>query len=90
MWPVCTMTRLIASKKLVQTIYFQEMAEFAQCCFIRHCLRHEVDAREFPHGVAVVDGILGCRVEQVEPNLKQIHPQHLLNPHEWRPRFPLG
>ena len=68
-------------KQLVQAIGFQKMAEFAQRCFIRNSFRHEVDPGKFPHGIAVINGILGCRVGQVEPNLKQIHPQHLFNPH---------
>ena len=59
-------------KQLVQSVCFQKMTEFAQRCFIRNRLRHEVNACEFSHGVAVVDGVLGRRVGQVEPDLKQI------------------
>ena len=36
-------------KQLVQAVFFQKMAELAQGRFIRHCFRHEVNAREFPH-----------------------------------------
>ena len=40
-----------------------------------------IDTREFPHGIAIVNSILGGWVWQFEPELKQIHPQHFLNPH---------
>ena len=68
-------------KQLVQSVCFQKMTEFAQRCFIRYCFRHEVNAREFPHGIAIIYGILRCWIGQIEPNLKQIHPQHFLNSH---------
>ena len=77
-------------KQLVQTMCFQKMAEIAQRCFIRHCLCHEVNACEFPHGIAVVDSILGSRIGQVEPNLKQIHPQHFFNAHGRTATLSLG
>ena len=46
-------------KQLVQTVCLQQMAEFTQCCFIWHGFCHEVDTREFPHGIAIVNSILG-------------------------------
>ena len=42
-------------KQLVQTICLQQMAEFAQRCFIRNSFRHEVNAREFSHGIRKVN-----------------------------------
>ena len=77
-------------KQLVQTVSFQKMTKFAQRCFIRHCFRHEVNACECPHGVAVINGILSSRVGQVEPDLKQIHPQHLFNSHGRTTTLPFG
>ena len=77
-------------KQLVQTMCFQKMTEIAQRCFIRYCLCHEVNTCEFPHGIAVVDGILSRRIGQVEPDLKQIHPQHFLDPHGRTTALPLG
>ena len=61
-------------KQLVQAVCFQKMTELAQRCFIRHCFRHKVNACEFSHGIAVVDGIFGRWVRQIEPDLKQVHP----------------
>ena len=49
-------------KQLVQFVFLQKMAELAQRRFIRNCFGHEVDLRKFPHGVAVIDCILCCRV----------------------------
>ena len=66
------------------------MAEFAQRRLIRNCLRHEVNACEFPHGIAVVNGIFGRRVGQIKPNLKQIHSQHFFNAHRRTTALPLG
>ena len=66
------------------------MTEFAQRCFIRNRLRHEVNACEFSHGIAVVDGVLGRRIGQVEPDLKQIHPQHFFNVHGRPATLPIG
>lgn len=68
-------------EQLVQAVCFQKMTEFAQRCFIRNRFRHEVNTCEFSHGVAVVDGVLGRRVGQIEPDLKQIHSQHFFNAH---------
>ena len=77
-------------EQLVQSVCFQKMTEFAQRCFIRNRFRHEVNACEFSHGIAVVDGVLSSRIGQVEPDLKQIHPQHFLNAHRWTAALSLG
>ena len=77
-------------KQLVQAVCFQQMAEFAQRCFIRNRFRHEVNAREFSHGIAVVNGILCCWIRQVKPDLKQIHPQHFLDSHGRTATLSLG
>ena len=61
-------------KQLVQATFLQNVAEFAQRCFIRHGFRHKVNACEFLHDVVAVDGVPGSRSGQVEPDLKQIHP----------------
>ena len=63
-------------KQLVQAMFLQKMAKLAQSGFIRNGLRHEVNANEFTHGIAVIDGVLRGRIRQVEPDLKQVHPQH--------------
>ena len=52
-------------KQFAQSIFLQKMPEFAQRCFIWYCFGHEVNACEFPHGIAVIDGILCCRVREV-------------------------
>ena len=77
-------------KQLVQAVRFQKMTELAQRCFIRHCFRHKVNACEFSHGIAVVDGIFGRWVRQIEPDLKQVHPQHLFDPHGRTTALSLG
>lgn len=60
-------------KQLVQLAFLQQMSEFAQRCLVRHILFHKVDAREFPHGIAIIDCVLCRRVGRIEPNLEQIH-----------------
>ena len=42
---------------------------------------HKVNDRKFPHSITVIYGILGVLVGQIEPDLKQIHPQHFLDTH---------
>ena len=54
-----------------------DLGRTAQCCFIWHGFCHKVDTREFPHGIAIVNSILGGWVRQVEPDLKQIHLYHI-------------
>ena len=66
------------------------MTEFAQSCFIRNRFRHEVNACKFPHGIAVVNGVFRRGIGQVEPGLKQIHPQHFLDPHGRTATLSLG
>ena len=58
-----------------------------RCCLVWHIPRHEVDACESTHGIAIVNRVLRRRVRQVEPDLKQIHPQHFLDPHRWASAF---
>ena len=77
-------------KQFVQAVCLQKMTEFAQRCFIRNRFRHEVNACEFSHGIAVVNGVFSSRVGQVEPDLKQIHPQHFFNAHGRTATFSLG
>ena len=77
-------------EQFVQAVCLQKMTEFAQRCFVRNRLRHEVNACEFSHGVAVVDGILGSRIGQIEPDLQQIHPQHFFNAHGRTATLSLG
>ena len=67
-----------------------DLGRTGQRCFIWHSFCHKVDTREFPHGIAIVNSILGGWVRQVEPDLKQIHPQHFLDPMGGRLRFPAG
>ena len=38
---------------------------------------------EFAHGIAVVDRVFQCFIREIVPGLKQIHPEHGLDP----PRF---
>ena len=66
-------------KQFIQSVFFQEMPEFAQRSFIRNRFGHEVNVCEFPHGKAVIDGILCCRFRQAEPDPKQIHLRRFFN-----------
>lgn len=49
-----------------------------------------MDTGKLPHGIAVINGILRHGVGQAEPNLKQVHLQHLFNDHRWAATFALG
>ena len=40
----------------------EEILEILRSCDCILHFGHKVNAREFPHGVAVIDGILCCRV----------------------------
>ena len=77
-------------KQLIQAICLQQMTEFAQGRFIWNGFCHKLNARKFPHGIAVIDCILSRRIRQVKPNLKQIHPQHFLDSHGRTATLPLG
>ena len=52
------------------------MPELQQGGRIRNLFLQEVDPYEVSHGVTIVDRILETFVREVEPNLKQVHPEH--------------
>ena len=66
---------------LGQTPSLQEVAEFPQSGAVRHGFSEKIDAGEFAHAVAVVDGVLRGGIGQMEPGLQQVHPEHLLRVH---------
>ena len=63
-----------------KVVLLQQMSELQQGGCIRYLLLQEVDPDEVPHSVAVVDRILKAFVRQVEPDLKQVHPEHYFDP----------
>ena len=58
------------------------MPEFAQRCFIRYQFFHKVDTGESPRGIAVINRVLCSRTRKLEPDLRQVHPQHFFDDHE--------
>ena len=77
-------------KQLVQAVCFQQMTEFAQRCFVRHGFFHEINARKFPHRVAVIDCVFSGRIGEIKQDLKQVHPQRFLDAHRRTAAFSLG
>jgi hypothetical protein len=71
-------------------VFFQQMTELQQGGCIRALFLQEVDSYEVPHGVAVVDRILEAFVRQVEPDLKQVHPEHDFDSARRTAALPLG
>ena len=61
-----------------QIVFFHQVTEVPQGGGIRDVFIREVHPHETFHGVAVVNGILGALVGEVEPYLQQVHPKHLL------------
>ena len=68
----------------------QQMPEVQAGRGIRHILLKKVDPHEFPHGIAVVNGVLHTLVGQIEPALQQIHLQHSFNFNGRTASFPGG
>lgn len=77
-------------EQLIQTVFLQQVPELAKRCLVRDILRHEINAGELTHGIAVVDRVLGGRIGEVEPDLQQIHPQHPLDTHGRTPPLAAG
>lgn len=77
-------------KQLADPMLFQQMPKMQQRRSIRHILLKKVDSHEFPHGIAVVNGVLHTLVGQAEPALQQIHPQHGLDLDGRTASFPAG
>ena len=65
---------------LGKTVLDYDLSEFAQCRCVRYALFQKVQMHEFPHGIAVVDRIFQPLVREVVPCLKQVHPEHGLDP----------
>ena len=64
-------------------VFFQQMPELQQGGCIWNLFFQEVDSYEVPHRIAVVDRIFKTFVRQIEPDLKQVHPEHYFDP-AWR------
>ena len=71
-------------------VFFQQVPKLQQGGRIRNLFLQEIDSYEVPHSVAVVDRILETFVRQVEPNLKQIYPEHYFDPARRTAALPLG
>src|SRR3984893_8510550 len=63
---------------LGQPVLLQQVAEAQNRTLVRHHLVAQLNPRETPHRLAVVDRIFGLWVRQIEPLLQEINPQHLL------------
>src|SRR5438445_7348407 len=61
-----------------QPVLLQQVAEAQNRTLVRHHLVAQLNPRETPHRLAVVDRIFGLWVRQIEPLLQEINPQHLL------------
>ena len=61
----------------------RKMAELQKRSSIRYLLLDKIHVHEFAERIAVIDCVLYALIGEVEPNLKQIHPQHFLNAHCW-------
>ena len=83
-------TIVVINKMIFPRWFFQQMQKLQQGGCIRNLLLQKIDPYEVPHRVAVVDRIFESFVRQVEPDLKQVHPEHYFN-HTWRTAaLPLG
>ena len=83
--PACPLQAVFdcVKKQLDQPLRLQQTSEVRQGRGIWDILLKKIDPHEFPHGVAVVNGVLHSLVEQIEPTLQQIHPQHHPDP-DWQ------
>ena len=54
------------------------MPELQQGCCIRNLFIKEVDLKEFPHSITIIDGFFHTLVGQVEPVLHKVHAEHNL------------
>src|SRR5258705_2419838 len=61
-----------------QPVLLQQVAEAQNRTLVRHHLVAQLNPRETPHRLAVVDRLFGLWVRQIEPLLQEINPQHLL------------
>jgi len=59
-------------------VLLQQMAEAQNRTLVRHHLVAQLNPRETPHRLAVVDRIFGLWVRQIEPLLQEVSPQFLL------------
>lgn len=57
-------------------MFLQQVPEVQQRGRVRDLLHAEVEPHEPAHRIGVVDRVLDTLIGQVEPHLKQVHPQH--------------
>ena len=58
--------------------------------FLRHRFFQKINTCKFPHCIAVINSVLSCRIRQIKPDLKQVHPQHFFDTHRRTFSFSLG
>jgi hypothetical protein len=63
---------------VAEPVLLEPMAELAHRGLVRHRLAPEIDADERPHRRRVVQRFFHGRVGEIEPVLKEVHPQHAL------------
>ena len=73
-----------------EMVFFQQVPKLQQGGRIRNLFLQEIDSYEIPHRVAVVNRILETFVRQIEPDLKQVHPEHYFDPARRTAALPLG
>lgn len=66
---------------LGELMALQEMPEMEDGRLVGDRVLAQFDADEAPHGIAVVNGVLGRRVRQVVPVLEEVDAQHPLERH---------
>src|SRR5690606_30567210 len=64
--------------RLGQVVPLQEVTEAEDRGLVGHGVLAQLDAHEAPHGLAVVDGVLGLGIGEVEPLLQEVDAEHLL------------
>src|SRR5690606_36110326 len=64
--------------RLGQAVPLQEVTEAEDGRLVGHGVLAQLDAHEAPHGLAVVDGVLGLGIGEVEPLLQEVDAEHLL------------
>src|ERR1700687_5493441 len=76
--PFYKQVRHLIEDGMGQPVLLQQVAEAQNRTLVRHHLVAQLNPRETPHRLAVVDRIFGLWVRQIEPLLQEINPQHLL------------
>ena len=68
-----------------EVVLLQEVAEPQDRGLVGDHVLAQLDARKPPHRLAVVDGVFGLGIREIEPLLEEVDPQHLLEPQRLAP-----